>query len=211
MMARWTFAVAEAIGFWRNHEIPYMEAEIERGWYEKFLVEWRVARTIRKGTGEDVRALLNRRLLAVRDSDDPAGLVEEVADALQKRGYGAKGGRPISLVSKVGYFLRPKDLTPRDRFVLRGLNCRRREDHLPPVRSGEYTDFVGAFNQEFSRAKEEIAAECRQSWARALVRRFGLDPRLLNTTLFQRKVLDNMLMAKGGRWPGPGDSEDEAG
>jgi hypothetical protein len=56
----------------------------------------------------------------------------------------------------------------------------------------------------------EIAAECRQRRARALVTRFGLDPKLLNTTLFQRKVLDNMLMAKGGRWPGPGDSEDEA-
>jgi len=210
-MARWTFAVAEAILFWRNHEIPYGEAEIKKKWYKRFVAEWRIARTVRKGTGEDVRALLNRRLLAVRDSDDPARLVEEVADALQKKGYGAKGGRPISLVSKVGYFLRPKDLTPQDRFALRGLNCRRGENDLPRVRSGEYTDFVGAFNQEFNRAKEEVVAECRQSWARALVGRLGLDPRLLNTTAFQRKVLDNMLMAEGGRWSGAGDSEDEAG
>lgn len=155
--------------------------------------------------------MLNKRLLSVRDSTSPAELVEEVADALQEKGYGAKGGRPLSLVSKIAYLLRPRDLAPWDGSALGGLNRRRKGNHLPRVRPGEYRDFVGAFNQEFNRAKEEIVAECRQSWARALVRRLGLDPRLLNTTLFQRKVLDNMLMAEGGRWSGPGDSQDEAG
>jgi len=210
-MARYTFAVVEAIFFWRNHKIPYRGTEIKKKWYKRFVAEWRVARTIRSGTGENVRDLLNKRLLSVRNSTSPAELVEEVADALQKEGYGAKGGRPISLVSKIAYFLRPKDLTPQDRFALRGLNCRRTENDLPRVRSGQYTDFVGAFNQEFSRVREEIVAECKQRWARALVTRLGLGPRLLNTTAFQRKVLDNMLMAEGGRWPRRGDSEDEAG
>ena len=161
---------------------------------------WGVARTIAAGKQDDTFRLLKGQLSRFLSSDEPAAVVQELAEKLQKRGFGARGGRPTSLVSKFAYHLRPDSLAPRDGFAFRGL----RAIHRGGLSS--YVDYVNAFDKEFRRYKPAIVKECRRPWVRSLVQRLKtrFRPGFLETSKFHRKVFDNLLSMEGGRWSLPG-------
>jgi hypothetical protein len=199
------FAILQAIVFWLEHrnELPYTHNRIEEKWFNTFLVEWGVARTVKKGENRRVLHLLNEHLREIRDSKNPGKLVDELAGELGKFGSVRRRGsnrrsRPTSLVSKVAYFLRPEDMSPLDGTALKGLKSWRKGK--PHIKVSSYKTFLEAFNQEFKNTQSNIAKECGRPWTRALGERFRLES-VLETRMFYRKVFDNVLMIHGGRWP----------
>ncbi len=198
------FAILQAIVFWLEHrdELPFTRDRIEEKWFNTFLVEWGVARTVKKGENGRVLRLLNKHLAEIRDSKNPGKLVDELAGELSKFGSVSRRGstkrsRPTSLVSKVAYFLRPEDLSPLDGTALKGLKCWRKGK--PHTTVSSYETFLEAFNKEFKSIASDIAMECGRPWTRALGERLRLES-VLDTRMFHRKVFDNMLMIHGGRW-----------
>jgi hypothetical protein len=141
--------------------------------------------------------LLNTELPGIRSSRDPGSLVEETAEKLKNEELSSRRGCPISLVSKVGWFLAPETLIPRDGFAVEGLDGRRRKQGLPGVVGKQYRDYLGAFDEEFRREKDVISKECTRAWVHGLARRLGVSSKELKTAGFARKVFDNILMREG--------------
>lgn len=187
-------AVLQAILVWCwSEEIP-VSRPIREEWFRKFAARWGVARNIyRKQFGRAV-GVLNKNLRSVRQGQE-GETVQRIAREFQTRGIAR--GRPVSLVSKVAYFLYPERFAPVDRLAREGLN-RRRGSRSRQVRAAEYCAYLKAFEEEFHRLERDIEGECRRSWPHDLVKRLGHTPGLLDARGFRRKVLDNLLMTAGG-------------
>jgi hypothetical protein len=111
-------AITQAILTVSENQEQYRNPAIGERWFNRFIREWGVARTLSGDSGKRTRTvqLLNTELPGIRSSRDPGSLVEETAEKLKNEELSSRRGRPISLVSKVGWFLAPETLIPRDGF-----------------------------------------------------------------------------------------------
>jgi len=192
-------AVVQAILLWCwDEEIP-VSWPITEEWLQKFAGRWVVARNVYKGKLGQAARVLNGNLRKVKKGQE-GPTVQQTADELKRRGIAPV--KPVSLVSKVAYFLKPERFALTDRYARAGLERLRREAGIRGKLALDYVAYLQAFNEQFKRLETDIKAECNRPWARELVKRLGYAPEeVLKRRGFRRKVLDNFLLIKGGGLP----------
>jgi len=181
---------------------------LDADWFERFAGEWGVARTIKKEKVVAVRRYLDdkfRRRLASRPG---ASAVDEAARHIQDNRWSAqerkdgKASLPLSLVSKIGFFFRPADLVPYDNYARRGLDRLRGKKKLGGAgffRGTSYAEYLEAFDDQFSRKREQIHEALMEPWVTALAGKFGCPSDALASVAMERKTFDNFLMFLAGR------------
>ncbi len=194
-------SVVEVISLWsdpRYKDYLPRGQQIESEWFDKFVASWNVARTITKDRRADVLGYLNGtfRHAVARNQDGSA--VDDAANAIAKKKWTPNANEPLSLVSKVAFFLRPDRFVPVDRWARAGIKLFTPPGQAPADKT--YKAYLTAFDKVYDgghRAAIEQIATSR--WAKDLARLAGCDQAILPSEPFTRKVLDNGLMRAGGR------------
>jgi hypothetical protein len=174
-------------------------------WFKWFVNDWRVERTIKEGKRNFVRRYLDGNFRIRLAGGLEGSAVEKVAQIIKEKGWGAKesknGNGPQSLVSKIGFFLKPETLVPMDRFAREGLKKLRKRRRLPSLKLDRYSEYLEAFNTEFKFAKNQICHASSESWVTALSKKLGCHDikAARKSPAFQRKIFDTYLMEIGGR------------
>lgn len=162
------------------------------GRFKKFLGEYRVHRTIRRGTSDQLRTQLGQSQfpLAAMLNDATGQELDIQQDKLRVR-FGTCNGqrRLISPLSKIAAFLAPHAFTAWDQYARKGVNIAL---HRPPSRAfGSYADYLADVNLlmtgEFGRL---VRAACPNNYPTQHAAEQGR---------FHRRVLDVCLMRLGGR------------
>ena len=202
-------AIVEALQMWTDKRYGgFLRAaqpdQLTKEWFRWFVGEWKVARTIQDGKQEEVRLYLDSdfRRAVIQGSGPKA--IDEAALHIKESAWSAKLGKkklpvlPISLVSKIGFFLRPADLVPLDRYSLIGLNILRRSINRPKLNNPSYRQYLEAFDLEFSTMQSQLTAAMDEPWVDSLAKKLDCPAKALVTTAMLRKVLDHYLMHTGG-------------
>src|SRR5436190_18338889 len=114
-------AVIQVLRMWSDDRYALFLLQAQPGqlteqWFRWFVGAWNVARTIKDGRQELVRKYLDRDFREKILAGGGAEAVDFAAAHIQKKGWSSqrrKNGQnslPISLVSKIGFFLCPKTL-----------------------------------------------------------------------------------------------------
>jgi hypothetical protein len=179
-------------------------AKLTVDWFRWFVGEWKVARTIKDGKREEVRLYLDSDFRRAVIQGSGAKAIDEAALHIKESAWSAKLGKkkqavlPISLVSKIGFFLRPSELVPLDRYSLIGLNILRRSNNRPKLNNPSYQQYLGAFDLEFSMMKSQLTTAMNEPWVASVAKKLNCPTKALGTTAMLRKVLDHYLMHTGG-------------
>lgn len=181
---------------------------LDNQWFEWFVGSWTVARTVAKEKRDEVRRYLDTefRPIAVADRDGTA--VDEAAAIISRRGWGARELRsgnstaPVSLVSKIAFFLNPDMFIPYDSSALLGLNSLRgirKQDGQGRLYSPSYREYLAAFEAVFKASDSQISALFEEPWMLAVSKHMGLSDKSMSRRGLRRKIVDNLLMQRGGR------------
>lgn len=183
--------------------------KIEKEWFETFIAEWRVARTLKEKHREEVREYLDNDLRASLASS-PGGLaIDEAARHLQLNRWGSgsrsdgSGSLPLSVVAKVGFFLAPETIAPFDSLALEGLNRLRgprKKGGVGHLKGSNYSDYMNAFNSALLSNQGVIDDHLKAEWVQTLGAVLGVAKSQVRYAAFRRKVFDNMLMSLAGRF-----------
>jgi hypothetical protein len=192
-----------------RHYKPFLDGtnavNLDAKWFKWFMGEWNVARTIKREKKESVRLYLDKNFRAALHSVNVETAVDDAAQHIQSKSWSARksssgqSSLPISLVSKVGFFLRPDVLVPIDRYARKGLNKLRRDVGDRQLKSGCYREYLTGFNEAYRSVQPELVAAMEEPWVIALANKLNCPTAALKTTAMFRKVLDNYLMHRGGR------------
>jgi hypothetical protein len=172
-------------------------------WFRWFTGAWNVARTIKDGKQRLVREYLDLDFRKELLEGGGAEVVDAAAEYIQKQGWSSQkrknghGSLPISLVSKVGFFLCPNKLVPLDRYALHGLNGLRRAADARVLNGKSYHIYLEAFNEEYARIEPLLAATLAEPWAITLAQNLGCPSSVLPTIAMRRKLFDDYLMHSG--------------
>lgn len=171
-------------------------------WFKKFMNDWSVARTIKKSGKEPTRKYLYRHFApGLWKNGSKSRRVDKAARHIAKQGWSARGRKPTSLVSKVGYFYRPESIVPMDRLARAGLKELVKSEgegfHTEIRPSMSYEKYEECFGKMFKKYRVEIAAACTKSWAREFLWEIGRSDSCLSSNAFRKKVFDNYLMLLG--------------
>jgi hypothetical protein len=176
-------------------------------WFDQFRKKWGVARTIRKECLEDVHRYLDGEFRRRLDENPCGRTIDAAADHIQQEGWGSGTGtngvarRPISLVSKVGFFLRPAEIVPIDRYVKQGFPIVLRECGLRRLPRRPYEEYLAAFNGLYGALEPLVTDAVRAPWVAEAAGLRGCPEQMLFTPIALRKIFDNYLMRRGG-YPG---------
>lgn len=206
-----SLAVAQTLQMWIHEKYcPFLlcaePGQLTAEWFRWFLGQWNVARTIRKNSQESVCRYLNaefRNLL--REGNEEA--VDVAALYIQQQGWSSQNrvnGQhtlPISLVSKIGFFLCPSQFVPKDGYALKGLNRMLCRHGKVTLNNPTYRDYLRAFDHEYVAAKAQLRAAMKDDWVVAFAHKLGCPANALMTPALLRKVFDNYLMRTGGYQP----------
>ena len=179
-------------------------SDLDAEWFQWFVGEWKVARTIQKGKLDEVRRYLDQDFRRAATKDASGMAIDVASSHIKASEWSAKLGKkkvpnlPISLVSKVGFFLRPSDFVPFDGFSLIGLNRIYRTIGTPKLKAPTYPQYLSAFNEQFATIAAQISASLNESWVSALAAKLGCPDGALKTGSLLRKVFDHYLMYSGG-------------
>jgi len=192
-------SVVDALRIWTDDRyrrcLPTKRA-FDATWFDDFLRTWGVARTVRKEKQSRLLAYFNGRRFRDSITQDKDGTaITAAAKELASKGWTHRHRIPLSLVSKIAFFLRPERYVPLDGFSLRGLR------NLSGARlaSRRYEHYLNAFNRVFDDNRVPIRTATTSDWATALAGEMGCRPTVLRSPAFRHKVLDNVLMRLGGR------------
>src|SRR5262249_53066610 len=119
-------ALVQTLQMWSNERYgPFLlqakPGELTEEWFRWFVGAWNVARTIKNGRQGLVREYLDRDFRKELLKGGGAETVDAAATHIQRMGWSSQkrkngqGSLPISLVSKIGFFLCPTRLVPLDR------------------------------------------------------------------------------------------------
>lgn len=207
-----SLAIVSALKMWSDSQYsPFLQAvpsytTMDKEWFEKFIGDWSVARTISKDRQEEVRKLLNTnfRSYLIRDSAKAVDLVtnEIAAKGWSHQSRDEKWSEPISLVSKVAFFFVPENFVPMDRYSRLGVNKlrgKKKDGGQGHLNSKLYECYLGEFENWFSAYEVQINGELKGAWVKELAKNLDCEPAELDRRAFRRKVFDNMLMQLGGR------------
>lgn len=208
-------SVVLAIQLWaspmchRLHVPEQMDSRIDDAWFKWFTGEWRVGRTLAPDARQEVISYFNsksfRKALTVASGNRA---VDSASQHLKSRGWSAKRKengirvKPLSLVSKVAFFIRPTHFAPMDSLSKRGLNRVRGtkksggEGHDAYA---QYSDYLAVFNENIPRYESFLKKSISAVWAKPLAKELGCPTAALTSPAFRRKVFDNLLMQFGRR------------
>lgn len=208
-------SVVEAIQLWTNPLYTDFllqdarDSKIGEDWFSRFTKEWRVRRTIDSNRQSELLEYINSE--DFRNNicgSEPGHAVDVAADYIQTQGWSAmnkkRGARvkPTSLVSKVAFFIRPKELPPMDSLSKLGLNRTRGTKKA----NGEghqdfksYARYLAEFDLKYTRYQVMLRDTSQAPWAEPLTTALGGELTLLQSEPFLRKAFDNMLMRIGRR------------
>ena len=201
-------AVVQVLQMWSNdryqcflaHEEP---AKLTEEWFRWFVGAWKVARTIKDGRQELVREYLDRDFRKQLLEGGGADIVDAAAAHIQRQGWSStklkngRGSLPISLVSKVSFFLRPEKFVPLDRYAVEGLNRIRRASGLGRLKGKSYRDYLEAFDEQYAKMEPRLIAALKEPWVIALAGKLGCPAKALQTIALRRKLFDAYLMHSG--------------
>jgi len=211
-----TLAILEALKMWSDsqHYSRFLRqpepGPLDKNWFEWFAVEWRVARTIKKGKLESVRHYLDDTLRQQLAGGGGAKAVDKAAQFIKDKCWSAnvrkdgKASLPLSLVSKVGFLLRPSSLVPYDRYARRGLVIVSHSHKLRGDSSSatvSYCDYLSAFDTQYALISRQIRNALTTPWVTALAKRLGCPVEPMHRLRMERKIFDFYLM-EIGRTPG---------
>lgn len=176
---------------------------IPEDWFQSFIGEWGVARTI--GQGNVVAALnylnecfmdpINRRYYLT-----PNG-IDEVKIGLRDLELTPRDRKPISLVSKIAFLCRPDLFPPYDQLAKAGLNIRRggvQSGGEPYLNSPTYQEYLTAWNREFRKEQGELVRACQNERWRFVAEPLHVSLPAMQRRGFIRKVFDNALAYEAG-------------
>jgi hypothetical protein len=172
-------------------------------WFRWFVRAWNVARTIKDGRQGLVREYLDRDFRKALLKGDQAEAVDAAMKHIQQRGWSSKkrgsarAWLPISLVSKVGFFLCPTKLVPVDGYAKRGLNNLRRANGAGQLKGPSYSEYLGAFNEHYAMMEPQLVAALNEPWVIVVANKLGCPGEALSTIAMRRKLLDDYLMHSG--------------
>lgn len=201
-------AILQALRMWSDERYaPFLlqakPGKLTEEWFRWFVGKWNVARTIKEGRQEVVREYLDRDLRKALLKGGKAETVDAAAEYIQQQGWSSnqrKDGQsslPISLVSKVGFFLCPSRLVPLDRFALQGLNSLRRINGARPLKGRSYGEYMEAFDEQYAMMEPQLAAALKEHWVVVLANRMRCPANALSTIAMRRKLFDDYLMHYG--------------
>lgn len=201
-------AVLQVLRMWSNERYARFLFRAKPGplseeWFRWFVGAWNVARTIKDGQQGLVREYLDRDFRKALLKGGKAETVNAAAKHIQQRGWSsqktgsAMPSLPISLVSKVGFFLCPAQLVPLDRYARQGLNNLRRINGAGRLKGQSYSEYLRAFNEQYSLMEPQLAAVLKERWVVILAKKLGCPEDALSTIAIRRKLFDDYLMYSG--------------
>jgi hypothetical protein len=203
-----TLAVIAALQMWSDKMYEGFlhkpdPSALTEDWFRWFMGEWKVARTIKRQSKDPVRLYFDRNLREALRRGGRGAAVDSAAAEIRRRKWSAQsskdgqGSLPISIVSKIGFFLCPGELIPMDRFAAQGLNRIRRSDGERALRGRSYQEYLASFNEKFEKMSTQMDTVMNQPWVSSLAKNLGCPGSALETRAIRRKVFDNYLMHLG--------------
>ncbi len=201
-------AAVQVLQMWNNERYRYFllqgkPGDLTEEWFRWFVGAWKVARTIKDGRQGLVREYLDRDFRDQLLEGGGAETVDAAAEHIQQKGWSSskrkngQGSLPISLVSKVGFFLCPGKLVPLDRYAVQGLNGLRRASGSRRLKGKSYQEYLAAFDEQFATMEPRLVAALKEPWVIALAGKLGCPAKALQTIAVRRKFFDNYLMHSG--------------
>jgi hypothetical protein len=143
---------------------------LDKKWFEKFLGDWSVARTISKDSQEEVRNFLNKYLCKYLETDGAKGVDLAAKKIAGKKwshfSVAGKSSEPVSLVSKVTFFLVPDDFVPMDSYSRLGVNAlrgKKKNRGQGYLNSKTYELYHSEFESWFKKYEEAIKNELKSA------------------------------------------------
>ncbi len=155
---------------------------------------WKVARCIKDGYQTPVRQNLDRNFRRTLPLGDDGACVDAAALHIQRQGWSSRGGLPLSLVSKVAFFLRPNRFVPLDRFSLQGLNRLRAFNGAGRLKGNRYKAYLAAIDEQYTQLESLLKAALGQPWAVDMADQLGCPCAALRSLALRRKLFDDYLM-----------------
>ena len=189
----------QAVQMWSNRRYQMFLNRAEPGeltdeWFSWFLGAWNVARNIKDGRKTLVREYLDREFRRALSLEDRAECVDAAALHIQRQGWSSRGCLPVSLVSKVGFFLRPDRLVPLDRFSVRGLNLLRASNGTGRLKRNCYKAYLDAFDEQYAGLEAQLKAALKERWVVDMAGQLGCPRAALTSPAMHRKLFDDYLM-----------------
>lgn len=199
-------ALVQVVQMWSNRRryesflLCSRAGKLEEKWFKWFSGSWKVARTIKDGKQTRVREYLDRDFRRLLNNGGGAELIDATAQHIQQQGWSSakrKDGRsslPISLVSKVAFFLSPTKFVPYDKYARKGLNLLRRDVDERVSYGCSYSEFLVAFEKQYARFEPQLKAALKERWVVEIAGKLGCPTVALTTTAMRRKLFDDYLM-----------------
>ena len=206
-------SVIQAIQLWANPMCRrYLLSKqagtvIDSDWFAWFTGEWRVARTLDRNSRLQLIQYFNSEIFRESIHKCPdGGSIDIASEHIKSEDWSsAKNGirvKPISLVSKIAFFVRPTEFAPMDSLSRRGLNQLRgtkKTGGKGHENYARYVDYLSDFNGYFECYESHLARPMKSAWTKPLAKQLGCPVSVINSTTFRRKVFDNLLMQFGRR------------
>lgn len=164
---------------------------LDRGQFDRFLKNYAVRRTIRKGTSEALRERLRDTSWCDAVHDETGKAIDR-QERLLRLEFGTCGGQRglISALSKMASLMRPHAFNAWDRYARAGVNVALGRPQGQPF--GSYADFLLDVNRLLAdELGDRVRAFCANHYP---------TPYAAAADRFSRRVLDVHLMRLGGRW-----------
>lgn len=201
-------AIVQALKLWSDPSYKGFLHEgnnrLDEKWFQWFIGQWNVGRTIQAGEQGKVRSYLDKEFRKSLRKGAVGVMVDRAALFIREEGWSSKTGRnkkpglPTSLVSKIGFFLCPSVLVPFDRYSLVGLNQFQRGFGSPRLNNPTYAEYLSSFDQLYKKEVWQINGSLKSAWVSELAGVLNCSQKSLRSIAFKRKVLDNYLMHSGG-------------
>ncbi len=200
-------AILQVLRMWSDERYgPFLihsePGNLTEEWFRRFAGAWNVARTIKHDSLSLVREFLDRdfRKKLLKGGGET---VDAAARHIQEQGWSSqtrkngKSSMPISLVSKVGFFLLPNRLVPLDRYAVHGLNGLRRARGVSRLKGKSYREYLEAFDEHYANMEPQLANALKEPWVITLASKLGCPAQALETIAIRRKLFDDYLMHSG--------------
>ncbi|HEY5909656.1 MAG TPA: hypothetical protein VJA21_03525 [Verrucomicrobiae bacterium] len=196
-------ALIQVVQMWSNPRYQLFlncaqPGELTDDWFSWFVGAWNVARNTKDGRKTEVRKYLDCEFRQALSVEDPAECVDDTALHIQRQGWTSRGCFPVSLVSKVGFFLRPDRLVPLDRFSTQGLNLLRAVNGGGKLKRKSYKAYLNAFDEEYAYWERQLEQGLSEPWVVEMADRLGCPRVALSSVAMRRKVFDDYPMHTGG-------------
>ncbi len=198
-MRNLALALVQVVQMWSNPRyksflLAATPGELKEDWFRWFVGSWNVARTIKDGKQTRVREYLDQDFRRALVAGGGAETIDAAALHIQQVGWSSKGCVPVSLVSKVAFFLRPAQFVPMDSYAVEGLNLLRQSGSTRRLKGKSYAEYLNAFNEHYSKMEARLESALKQRWVAGLAAELGCPPGALTTAAMRRKLFDDYLM-----------------